>query len=61
MDEDQLRIFVGIVQKYFESETGKGPDTGSPYLGDVTDLPMLDLDHRMGEQPNAAACSPDGR
>ncbi len=48
MDEDQLRVFVSIVQKYFESETGKGPDTGSPYLGDSTDLPMLDFTGVIG-------------
>ena len=56
MDEAQLRVFVDIVHKYFESETSKPPDTGSPYLGDVSDLPILDYTGVIGISGERQGC-----
>ena len=43
MDEQQLRIFVGIIQHYFEQETGRPAEVGSPYLCDPSQLPVHDF------------------
>ena len=39
MEEQELRAFVEIVNQYFERQTGRLPDLGTPYLGEPSALP----------------------
>ena len=48
MDEQELRIFIDIVSQYFESQTGRPPEIGSPYLGDPNALPVFDYTGVIG-------------
>lgn len=56
MDEQQLRIFVDIVRTYFESQTNRAPEIGSPYLGEASDLPMLDYTGVIGISGERQGC-----
>ena len=40
MDEHELHIFIDIVSQYFERQTNRLPDVGSPYLGEPNALPI---------------------
>ncbi|MCB1957410.1 MAG: chemotaxis protein CheX [Rhodocyclaceae bacterium] len=56
MDEQQLRIFVGIIQHYFEQETGRPAEVGSPYLCDPSQLPVHDFTGVIGISGNRKGC-----
>ena len=56
MDEHQLMIFVGIIQHYFEQETGRQADVGSPYLCDPSSLPVHDFTGVIGISGNRKGC-----
>jgi chemotaxis protein CheX len=48
MDEEQLRVFVSIVQHYFESQGGRSAEVGSAFLAEPDRLPMLDYTGVIG-------------
>ena len=48
MNEQELRAFIEIVSQYFESQTGRQPELGSPYLGEPTALPIYDFTGVIG-------------
>lgn len=48
MTEAELRIFVGIVQRYFEQQTGRPAEVGTPFLGDPGALPVFDFTGVIG-------------
>ena len=48
MDEQELRAFIEIVGQYFESQTGRPPEIGSPYLGEPNALPIYDFTGVIG-------------
>lgn len=48
MDESQLKIFIGIIQHYFEKQTGRTAEVGSPFLGDPNALPIYDYTGVIG-------------
>ena len=56
MDEEQLRVFVGLVQQYFEHQTGRPADVGSPHLGEPTALPMYDFTGVIGISGSRQGC-----
>ncbi len=56
MDEEQLRVFVGLVQQYFERQTGRQADVGSPHLGEATALPMYDFTGVIGISGSRQGC-----
>lgn len=56
MDEEQLRVFVGLVQQYFERQTGREAEVGSPHLGDVVALPMYDFTGVIGISGTRQGC-----
>ncbi|HEX5125622.1 MAG TPA: chemotaxis protein CheX [Rhodocyclaceae bacterium] len=56
MDEQQLRVFVDIVQQYFERQTGRAPEIGSPHLGDATALPIYDFTGVIGISGERQGC-----
>ena len=56
MDEEQLRVFVGLVQQYFEHQTGRPADVGSPHLGEPTALPMYDFTGVIGISGSRPGC-----
>ncbi|MCX9157260.1 chemotaxis protein CheX [Niveibacterium sp. 24ML] len=56
MDEQQLRVFIDIVSQYFEKQTGKAPDVGSPYLGDASSLPIYDFTGVIGISGERQGC-----
>ncbi|MCB1906448.1 MAG: chemotaxis protein CheX [Rhodocyclaceae bacterium] len=56
MDEQQLRIFVAIIQHYFAQETGRPAEVGSPYLCDPLQLPVHDFTGVIGISGNRKGC-----
>lgn len=56
MDEQQLRVFIDIVSQYFEKQTGKAPEVGSPYLGDASSLPIYDFTGVIGISGERQGC-----
>jgi chemotaxis protein CheX len=48
MDEQELRTFLEIISRYFERQTGRLPEIGSPYLGDPQSLPIRDFTGVIG-------------
>lgn len=56
MDEQQLRIFVDIVRQYFDRETGRAPEIGSPHLGDASALPIHDFTGVIGISGERQGC-----
>jgi len=56
MDESQLRVFVAIIQHYFEQETGRPAEVGSPYLCDPSQLPVRDFTGVIGISGNRKGC-----
>lgn len=56
MDEKELRIFIDIVSKYFENQTGRPPEIGSPYLGEHTALPIYDFTGVIGISGERQGC-----
>ena len=48
MDEQELRIFMDIVIEYFERQTNRPPEVGSPYLGEPNALPIYDFTGVIG-------------
>ena len=56
MDEQELRVFIDIVGQYFESQTGRLPEVGSPYLGEPSALPMYDFTGVIGISGERQGC-----
>lgn len=56
MDELELRIFIDIVNQYFERQTGRLPDIGSPYLGEPNALPIYDYTGVIGISGERQGC-----
>ena len=56
MDEQQLSVFLDIVRQYFERQTGRAPELGSPYLGDATALPIYDFTGVIGISGERQGC-----
>ncbi|GAA5183421.1 hypothetical protein GCM10025771_34970 [Niveibacterium umoris] len=56
MDEQQLRVFIDIVTQYFERQTGKAPEVGSPYLGEASALPIYDFTGVIGISGERQGC-----
>lgn len=56
MDEKELRIFVELASKYFESQAGRPADIGSPYLGDPAALPVYDFTGVIGISGERQGC-----
>lgn len=48
MDEEQLKVFVDIVQRYFERQGGRPAEVGSPFLAGPERLPMMDFTGVIG-------------
>ena len=56
MDEQELRIFIDIVSQYFESQTGREPEVGSPHLGEPSALPIYDFTGVIGISGERQGC-----
>ena len=56
MDEKELRVFIDIVSQYFERQTGRVPEIGSPYLGDPNALPIHDYTGVIGISGERQGC-----
>jgi chemotaxis protein CheX len=56
MGETELSIFVAIIRGYFESQTGKAPEVGSPFLGEPEALPIDDYTGVIGISGNRKGC-----
>ena len=56
MDEQELRVFVEIVRQYFDHQTGRAPELGSPHLGDATNLPIYDYTGVIGISGERQGC-----
>jgi chemotaxis protein CheX len=56
MDESQLKVFVGIVQRYFEKETGRAAEVGTPFLGEPDVLPIHDITGVIGVSGSRRGC-----
>lgn len=56
MDEKELRVFIDIVNQYFERQTGRLPDMGSPYLGEPSALPIYDFTGVIGISGERQGC-----
>lgn len=56
MDEQELRTFIDIVNKYFERQTGRLPELGNPYLGDPSALPIYDFTGVIGISGSRPGC-----
>ena len=56
MDEKELRIFIDIVSQYFERQTGRLPEVGSPYLGEHSALPIYDFTGVIGISGERQGC-----
>ncbi len=56
MTEHELRIFVGIVQYYFEQQTGRVAEMGTPFLGEPNALPVFDYTGVIGISGNRRGC-----
>lgn len=48
MDEEQLRVFVDIVRRFFESQGSRAAEVGSPFLGEPDALPVEDFTGVIG-------------
>lgn len=56
MDEQELRVFIDIVSQYFERQTGRAPEIGSPFLGDPQHLPIHDFTGVIGISGERQGC-----
>lgn len=56
MDEQELRVFIDIVSQYFENQTSRLPELGSPYLGDPGSLPIYDYTGVIGISGERQGC-----
>lgn len=56
MDEQELRTFIEIVSRYFERQTGRLPEIGSPHLGDPQELPVHDFTGVIGISGERQGC-----
>ena len=56
MDEQELRIFVEIIPQYFDRQTGRAPEIGSPHLGDASSLPIYDYTGVIGISGERQGC-----
>ena len=56
MDEKELRVFIDIVSQYFERQTGRLPEIGSPYLGEHNALPIYDFTGVIGISGERQGC-----
>ena len=56
MDEQELRVFIDIVSQYFERQTGRLPEIGSPYLGEANALPIYDFTGVIGISGERQGC-----
>ena len=56
MDEKELRVFIDIVSQYFERQTGRLPEMGSPYLGEPSALPIYDFTGVIGISGERQGC-----
>lgn len=56
MTEAELRIFVAIVQNYFEQQTGRAAEMGTPFLADPNALPVYDYTGVIGVSGNRQGC-----
>ena len=56
MDEQQLQVFIDIVNQYFSHQTGRLPEMGSPYLGDPTALPVFNFTGVIGISGTRQGC-----
>jgi chemotaxis protein CheX len=56
MDEQELRVFLDIVRQYFDRQTGRSIELGSPHLGDAAALPMYDYTGVIGISGERQGC-----
>ncbi len=56
MEEQELRVFIDIVSQYFERQTGRLPEIGSPYLGEANALPIYDFTGVIEKEGYIHAC-----
>ena len=56
MDEQELHIFIDIVSQYFERQTNRTPEVGSPYLGEPSALPIYDFTGVIGISGERQGC-----
>lgn len=56
MTEAELRIFVGIVQHYFEQQTGRPAEMGTPFLAEPNALPVFDYTGVIGVSGSRQGC-----
>lgn len=56
MDEKELRVFIDIVSQYFERQTSRVPEMGSPYLGEPNALPIHDFTGVIGISGERQGC-----
>lgn len=56
MDESQIRVFVEIIRHYFEKQTGRAAEVGSPFLGEPDALPVQDFTGVIGISGNRRGC-----
>lgn len=56
MTEAELRVFVAIVKHYFEQQTKRPAEVGTPFLADPTALPVLDYTGVIGVSGTRQGC-----
>jgi chemotaxis protein CheX len=56
MTEVELLIFTGIIQHYFEQQTQRPAEMGTPFLADPHALPVLDYTGVIGVSGNRQGC-----
>ena len=56
MNESELRIFVDIIQHYFQQQSGKPAEMGTPFLGDGNALPIFDYTGVIGISGERKGC-----
>ena len=56
MDEQELRVFIDIVGQYFERQTNRLPELGSPHLGEPSALPIYDFTGVIGISGQRQGC-----
>lgn len=56
MTEAELRIFVTIIQNYYEQQTGRPAEMGTPFLADPNSLPVYDYTGVIGISGNRQGC-----
>ena len=56
MDEHELHTFIDIVSQYFERQTNRLPEVGSPYLGEPSALPIYDFTGVIGISGERQGC-----